>query len=171
MLESSFECALMYLHNAACCCLQCTAANAAGTCRCFVPMWGGCQSHLYAVLPLCRPNSTAVYALPFAEHLAAAAAAPARGGCGVRSVDNSTLIPTLLRDAAVPTAQPLLVLLTANVSLGLGLGPGAIAVSRCGADCTVLWGTAHATPKPIRHCSDPACSLFLRATLRCERDA
>jgi hypothetical protein len=74
-----------------------------------------------------------------AEQLAATAAASGRGGCGVRSVDNSTLIPTLLRDAAVPTAQPLLVLLTANVSLGLGLGPGAIAVNRCGADCTLLW--------------------------------
>jgi hypothetical protein len=48
----------------------------------------------------------------------------------VRAADNSALIHTLLRYAAVPTAQPLLVLLTANISLGLRLGPGAIPISR-----------------------------------------
>jgi hypothetical protein len=45
-------------------------------------------------------------------------------------VGNAGLVSTLLQDAAVATQQPLLVLLAANVSLGLGLGPGAIDIRR-----------------------------------------
>lgn len=77
----------------------------------------------------CRPNSTDAYAHPAAP-LTAGAAAAAVGGCAVRAVDNSTLVPTLRRDAAVATLQPLLVIITSNVSLGAGLYPGSISILR-----------------------------------------
>jgi hypothetical protein len=68
----------------------------------------------------------------FLQPAAAAALVPSAppGGCNVRSVNNETLVPTLLRDAAVPTDQPLLVLIIANVTLGQGLHAGAIDIRR-----------------------------------------
>jgi hypothetical protein len=64
-----------------------------------------------AVSPLPSPTATTVI-------IHTATPAP---GCNVRSVDNRTLVPTLLRDAGVRTAQPLLVRITTNVTLGPGL--------------------------------------------------
>jgi hypothetical protein len=42
---------------------------------------------------------------------------PTIPGCGVRMVANSSLVPTLLRDATVNTSQPLLIRLVSNVTL------------------------------------------------------
>lgn len=70
------------------------------------------------------PDATA-YA-DFADAMAAAAV----DGCNVRAVNNASLIPTLLNYGSLPTPEPLLVLITANVSLGFGLKPGAIPVHR-----------------------------------------
>lgn len=42
-------------------------------------------------------------------------------GCNVRSCDNTSLIPLLMRDATVNTTQPLLVQLVSNVTLGPNL--------------------------------------------------
>jgi hypothetical protein len=68
----------------------------------------------------------------YLQPAASAALVPAAplGGCNVRTVNNATLVPTLLRDAAVPTDQPLLVLIIANVTLGQGLRAGAIDIRR-----------------------------------------
>lgn len=41
--------------------------------------------------------------------------------CNVRSANNTSLIPTLLKDAAIETNKPLLIRILANVSLGVGL--------------------------------------------------
>jgi hypothetical protein len=75
--------------------------------------------------------------------MAAAAAAGAQHGCAVRVADNSTLVPTLLQDADVSTQQPLLVIVPFNVSLGRGLGPGAIRINRCEyvRRCGPAWAT------------------------------
>jgi hypothetical protein len=68
----------------------------------------------------------------FLQPAASAALVPAAppGGCNVRSVNNATLVPTLLLDAAVSTDQPLLVFIIANVTLGQGLRAGAIDIRR-----------------------------------------
>jgi hypothetical protein len=77
----------------------------------------------------------------FLQPAASAALVPAAppGGCNVRSVNNVTLLPTLLLDAAVPTDQPLLVFIIANVTLGQGLRAGAVDVRRP-LLMTGLWG-------------------------------
>ena len=54
----------------------------------------------------------------------------AQDGCNVRAVNNATIIPTLLSYGSLPVPQPLLVLVTANVSLGFGLKAGAIPINR-----------------------------------------
>lgn len=68
----------------------------------------------------------------FLRPAASAAMVPAAlpGGCNVCSVDQATLLPTLLRDAAAPTDQPLLVLIIANVTLGQGLRAGTVDIRR-----------------------------------------
>jgi hypothetical protein len=56
--------------------------------------------------------------------------AAGQDGCNVRAVNNATIIPTLLSYGSLPVPQPLLVLLTVNVSLGFGLKAGAISINR-----------------------------------------
>jgi hypothetical protein len=41
--------------------------------------------------------------------------------CNVRTANDTSLIPTLLKDAAIKTNKPLLIRIIANVSLGAGL--------------------------------------------------
>jgi hypothetical protein len=53
----------------------------------------------------------------------------ARPGCNTRTVDNATLVRTLLRDASIATPQPLLVRITSNVTLGPGLN-GSLPIRR-----------------------------------------
>lgn len=87
---------------------------------------GGCL----AAATASSGGGAAADATAFANFSGALAAA-AQDGCNVRSVDNSSLInPTLLKYGSLPTPQPLLVLITSNVSLGWGLNPGAIPVHR-----------------------------------------
>ncbi|KAF8060546.1 RPL6 [Scenedesmus sp. PABB004] len=62
--------------------------------------------------------------------VAAPGSPPPPAGCNVRTVDNATLVPTLLRAAGVATPEPLLMLITSNATLGPGLGPGAVPVAR-----------------------------------------
>lgn len=64
----------------------------------------------------CRPDSTGSSLVSEVTQQSLA-----RPGCNIRTVDNTTLVPTLVRDAAVSTSQPLLVRVTANVTLGPGL--------------------------------------------------
>jgi hypothetical protein len=84
----------------------------------------------------CKAEAADVFLQPAATPDFVPAAPP--GGCNVRTVNNASLIPTLLLDAAVSTDQPLLVLITANVSLGQGLRAGAIDIRRPTA-MTGLW--------------------------------
>lgn len=41
--------------------------------------------------------------------------------CNVRTANNTSLIPTLLKDASMETSKPLLIRIIVNVSLGAGL--------------------------------------------------
>jgi hypothetical protein len=50
-------------------------------------------------------------------------------GCNVRSADNTSLVPLLVRDATINTTQPLLVRLVSNVTLGPNL-PRSIVFAR-----------------------------------------
>eukprot|EP00878_Enallax_costatus_P035629 GHUV01039811.1.p1 GENE.GHUV01039811.1~~GHUV01039811.1.p1 ORF type:complete len:497 (+),score=86.24 GHUV01039811.1:1907-3397(+) len=77
----------------------------------------------------CTPPSAALHLQ--STVLLSAAAAASNGRCAISAGNNnSTLMPALLREASKSTSQPLLVLITANVSLGIGLGPGAISICR-----------------------------------------
>lgn len=77
----------------------------------------------------CTPPMAAMYSDPTV--LLSTAVAASNGSCAISAgANNHTLIPALLREASIPTSQPLLVLLAANVSLGAGLTHGAILVCR-----------------------------------------
>eukprot|EP00878_Enallax_costatus_P031578 GHUV01034538.1.p1 GENE.GHUV01034538.1~~GHUV01034538.1.p1 ORF type:complete len:388 (+),score=55.61 GHUV01034538.1:197-1360(+) len=77
----------------------------------------------------CTPQFDAMY-LRYTTLLSSAAAASG-GKCAISAdINNVTLIPALLQEGAKNTSQPLLVLVTANVSLGVGLGPGAVSIRR-----------------------------------------
>lgn len=61
---------------------------------------------------------------------AGAMSAAGQDDCNVRAVTNATIIPTLLSYGSLPAPRPLLVLVTANVSLGFGLKAGSIPINR-----------------------------------------
>lgn len=97
-----------------------------------IPEWEDAATLLRSVSLVsgpCTPEQAAAY-LASAESAAAAAAAAGSNGCNVHTVDDATLVPTLLEDAAVATPDPLLVLIVSNVSLGQGLRAGAINILR-----------------------------------------
>lgn len=93
-----------------------------------IAAWEGRSTNAHSVTLIsggCLVTDTAAYA-DFADTMLAAG----QEGCNVRSVNNATLIPTLLTEGSLPTPQPLLVLITANVSLGFGLKAGSIPINR-----------------------------------------
>lgn len=71
----------------------------------------------------CGPRDLTAAAAP-------AVAAATASNCAVRAVNNSTLIPVLLQEASKTSQQHLLVIITANVSLGVGLSAGDIPIRR-----------------------------------------
>lgn len=93
-----------------------------------IAAWEARKSSVHSVTLIsgpCLERNPAAYA-QFGRALAAAG----QDGCNVRAVDNTTLVPTLISQASLPTPQSLLVLITTNVSLGFGLKAGAIPINR-----------------------------------------
>lgn len=96
-----------------------------------IASWASSNTRLQSVTLIagsCRPSDPEVYA--DTQLALAAAPADALSSCAVRAENASTLVPMLLREASKATDQPLLVFIIANVTLGAGLGPGAIVIRR-----------------------------------------
>jgi hypothetical protein len=93
-----------------------------------VAAWESKQSSVHSVT-LISGSCLAADASSYTDFAGALATAE-QDGCNVQSVDNTTLIPTLVESGGIPTPQPLLVFITANVSLGFGLKAGSIPIHR-----------------------------------------
>jgi len=88
-----------------------------------VPAWSNNDTSLLAVTLVRAPCAVA-----YDARLGTADWAPP-AGCGLLAADNSTLVPVLLRNASIPTSEPLLIRITSNVTLGHGL-KGSIHIRR-----------------------------------------
>jgi hypothetical protein len=83
-----------------------------------VPFWSDNSTELYSVTIISGPCRAVDSSNMSSAALAAQLQAP---GCNVRAADNTSLVPTLLRDATVNTSVPLVIRILTNVTLGPNL--------------------------------------------------
>jgi hypothetical protein len=84
-----------------------------------VPYWADSTTEVFSLTLVSGPCS-----IPYEDSLqyqSATQQGPAIPGCNMRSVDNKTLVPTLLRDATNVSTVPLLIRVMSNVTLGVGI--------------------------------------------------
>jgi hypothetical protein len=124
------ESALQGLCATSNCCSMCSAAAAAAASNvpCSVqdnssvlniPYWSDNTTEVFSLTVISGPcNIPSVSSLPWS---ASVKAFPSIPRCGIRVVDNTTLIPTLMRDAAVASPDTLLFRVVSNITLGPGI--------------------------------------------------
>jgi hypothetical protein len=84
-----------------------------------VPYWADSTTEVFSLTLVSGPCS-----IPYEDALAYQSTmqqAPVIPGCNMRSVDNKTLVQTLLRDATNVSTVPLLIRVVSNTTLGVGI--------------------------------------------------
>lgn len=88
-----------------------------------VPSWSNSNTQLLAVTLVTAPCR-----ISYGPGQATVSWSP-QPGCNMLAANNTTLVPLLLRNASIPSRDPLLIRITTNVTLGHGLN-GSIPIRR-----------------------------------------